>query len=256
LKSFETYKEEVILDYKAKKEKGSLPFNLQNPTPANLKKECISIFPARHLKAHEFTFPALFGNKDNVADYLKAFESSDPDIFRPLNTFLRRDTEVGTNDRNIYLLAWLIDFEPEVSAFKPEPAPTNPPRTTSASPFDFKKLIVPLVIALVTGVIIYIGSTGSKDECMYWDGDQYNSIACEQRADGIVIVDLDTFRLAHLKRIKNPGSIQLRDIGKVHYSTVGGVPEFYTMGGENPTDTAKRLLPLSRGMYEKYINKK
>lgn len=242
MKSFETYKTEVILDYKAKKEKGLLPFNLQNPTPAKIKRECIDIFPTRHLKAHEFTFPALFGDKDNEADYLSAFESSDPDIFRPLNKFLREDTEVGTNDRNIYLLAWLIDFVPKSSL------PTPPP------PFDFKRLIVPIII--VIGVIIFIKMIWPKDECMYWDGDQYQTIACEQRADGIIIVNLDTFRQAHLKRIKNPESIKLRDIGKVHYSTVGGVPEFYTMGGENPTDTAKRLLPLTRGMYEKYINKK
>jgi len=253
LKSFETYKEEVILDYKAKKEKGLLPFNLQNPTPANLKKECISIFPSRHPKAHEYTFRALFGDKDNIEDYLSSFENADPDIFRPLNAFIRRDTKVGTNKRNIYLLAWLIGFESETSDGTLVRDQGKPPGTTPP-PFDFKRLILPVII--VIGVIIFIKVIWPKDECMYWDGDQYQTIACEQKADGIVIVNLDTFRRAHLKRIKNLESIKLRDIGKVHYSTVGGVPEFYTMGGENPADTAKRLLPLTRGMYEKYINKK
>lgn len=111
------------------------------------------------------------------------------------------------------------------------------------------------IIAFFAAVIIIVGSyfIYDKPQCMYWDGEQYQSIDCDQKVDGATIVALDTFRLAHLKRIKNIALITRNDIGKIHYSKINGKVEFYTTGGENPADSRKRLLPMSEHMYVEYV---
>jgi hypothetical protein len=50
--------------------------------------------------------------------------------------------------------------------------------------------------------------------------------------------------------------ITRNSIGIVHYSKINGKVEFYTTGGTNPEDTARRLLPLTEYMFEKYIANK
>lgn len=91
---------------------------------------------------------------------------------------------------------------------------------------------------------------------MEWDKDHYESIACDQKVNGSVVVALDTSRLSHLKKITNIKSITRSDLRKVYYSKIDGTVEFYTTGGENPTDNRRRLLPMTEHMYEKYVLQK
>ena len=282
---FKEYRETVFAAYKKKEEQEDLSINLQHLKPSKLRDESQIVYHERPLPKDDDTIRSFFGSKGEKNDYEQNINNFNIEKFKPLIKYLNGETAI-TDDKNIELLAWLIDFNPRpYAAWKKKNVSDNESSekvidvsSTTVEVFDtqvkdddvdhisekeededdngklwgIKSLLLDITILLVVLCFLYI----LRPRCMYWDGDQYQTIACEQRADGIVIVNLDTFRLAHLKRIKNPESIKLRDIGKVHYSTIAGVPEFYTMGGENPTDTAKRLLPLSRGMYEKYINKK
>jgi len=137
LKRFEDYKDAVIEAYQKKKREGSLPANLDRHTVASLKKECLNEFPVRYSNKDRETFNSLFGPAENSEEYFQKIKASDPDIFKPLNNFLRGNTD-DTKDRNIHLLAWLIDFEPR--PFKPVDAyllgnnNDAPPKPVSGTP--------------------------------------------------------------------------------------------------------------------------
>ncbi|MET4141091.1 hypothetical protein [Pedobacter sp. UYP1] len=119
-------------------------------------------------------------------------------------------------------------------------------------PTKFNKAVISFVAVLViVGGSYFFYDTNTQ--CMYWNGDEYQSVTCDQNIEGIHVIPKDASRLKQLKRIKNIAEITREDIGKVHYSKVNGQVEFYTAGGENPTDSRKRLLPLSEHMFIEYI---
>lgn len=318
LKRFEDYKQEVILTYKKRRDEGTLPHNLRHLTTANMKKECLSVFPKRYSEKDEDTFKTLLSEERNSAEeYFKKINTVNPDIFRPLCNFLKGNT-TNTQNRNIELLAWLIDYQPrphvEVDIYKllqteseslankreqsakkeseedntvdiveetkeefPEPASTltinglldnrslDNDQKTGNGKFGFPRKFNKAVISFFAAFVIVGGSYffyDKSNQCMYWNGDEYLTVACDQKIEGANILPRDTFRLKQLKRIKNISEITRGDIGKIYYSKVNGKVEFYTMGGavnvdtssiENPTDSRKRLLPLSEHMYIEYV---
>jgi len=315
LKRFEDYKLEVIRTYEKKKSEGNLPPNLLRHTPAKLKRECMDEFSNRYLDSDQHTFTSLFGKGNSKVEFLKLVKDSNPDLFRPLNTYLRRNTTGGTHDRNIELLAWLIDFKERphqgVDPYELVDSEWNSPSTMKENisteikfseekseleeeligseikidsaekkiekekqrgltiidddpqnvdkgifgiPPKFNKTILAFFATLVLLIGVYICyRVFYNPQCMYWDKDHYQPIDCDQKVDGATIIAVDTASLKHLKRITNLSSITINDIGKVHYSKVDNKVEFYTTGGDNPTDHRKRLLPLSKHMYEKYV---
>ncbi|MCF3110243.1 hypothetical protein LL912_15775 [Niabella sp. CC-SYL272] len=52
----------------------------------------------------------FFGEGDDQVAVLKAIKKCETDKFKPLRNFLKKETE-STDDKNIELLAWLIDFK-------------------------------------------------------------------------------------------------------------------------------------------------
>lgn len=317
LNSFEDYKKEVILAYEKKKKEGTLAPNLQRHTPARLKKECMNVFPARYSEKDSRTFTALFTKGNNAEEYLQMIRSSDPDIFRPLNNFLKGTTAFIREEANIEILAWLIDFQPrphrygdmynvhtnqrESELLDPVVLPVTDRivdlhndslpyeldknesidtldndkglkeeyKEGTLTPFypgqkndwilgiplKFKKTITAFFAVLIVLSCSYIYYEMSEHQCMYWDGEKYQSIAYDQKVEGAVIVALDTFRLAHLKKITSHSLITPNDIGKVYYSKTDGKVEFYTSGGDNPEDSCKRLLPMTEYIFKKYVLK-
>jgi len=259
-KRFEDYKQEVILAYKKKKNEGTLPPNLRDPTTANLKNECLAVFHNRYAEKDSETFKALYGERNSGAEYLQKIRITGADKFKPLDLFLKKNTERGTHNRNIELLAWLIDYEPrpyKQGDLIPEPpsiAIEEKPGLFMILP-KFKKTAIAFCAVLVVVTGSYIAYISGQHECMYWDGNQYQSIACDQKIDGAAVIAMDTANFAHVKRITNLSKININDIGKVYYSKVNGKVEFYTGKGENPKDTRKRLLPMTNYIYEKYVLK-
>lgn len=286
MKRFEDYKKEVITAYKLRRDKGDLPPNLQRHTPASLKKECLDIFYERYSAPDNSTFAAFFNKQNDADQYFRRIQSADPDIFKPLNSFLRKNTEAGTHDRNIELLAWLIDFQSRphrpASFYGQERQESDTPQQEIDTP---QEIVEPAKLALVDhidqinaptpqipkaflkyGLSLWVGAFlllagilgaysfyGESEQCMYWNGKQYQKLACSQKIPGKTIIALDTFRLSTFRRIENLKNINVHDIGKVHYSKVNGHLDFYTTGGENPNDHRKRLLPMSALIYEKYV---
>jgi len=109
---FDDYKKDIIRAYTALKNENKLSPNLLRHTPAKLKQECIDMFPERYSDKDRNTFTAFFGKKDSVAEYFRELDLSNPSLFKPLNTFLKNTEAIATSDKNIELLAWLIDYQP------------------------------------------------------------------------------------------------------------------------------------------------
>lgn len=106
---FSDYKANVLFTYKKLRDSDQLKPNLARSTPAKLKSECSTVFSERYRKEDEITMRTFFGGQPNEAAYIDAIKKFDVDKFRPLDKFIKggiRDTE----DKNIELLAWLIDY--------------------------------------------------------------------------------------------------------------------------------------------------
>ena len=130
----------------------------------------------------------------------------------------------------------------------------------------FKKAIVSfiLIIATGSGAYLFLGTKpqtsnmpqsfmSRNGNCMYWTGEQYQPISCDQKVSDTPIVPLDTVILAQLKKITNPDTITTQCLGKVWYVKINGEPEFYTSNGFHPVYTDKRLRPITPYIINKYV---
>lgn len=308
---FDDYKEVVLLDYKKKRKANAISPNLSLPTPAKLKAECLIVYKERKLSKDENILRSFFGSKDNATDYSQRILKFDIDKFRPLINFLKGRTN-ETEQKNIQLLAWLIDFEPRPYIYGEtyevgieEELGTesfiNSKHTESrgsvtlqvnqdASPFsgvenqniDESKIIPqrsrPLIIkiaswktrlsqsrvrsAVISFIAVVVASSGAylllstkNQQCMYWTGDHYQAIACDQKIGDTSIIALDSTKIAHLKKITRQDTLTQNSMGKVWYSKIDGKLEFYTSTGFHPVHNERRLRPITPYILDKYIFK-
>jgi hypothetical protein len=84
---------------------------LAQSTPANIRRECATVYQERYEKKDEPMLRAFFGPEEHGRKFLAAIQGFDIDRFRPLNKYLRNPDENRISDRNLQLLAWLIDFK-------------------------------------------------------------------------------------------------------------------------------------------------
>jgi hypothetical protein len=108
---FSDYKIEVVECYKKMRVKGSLSLNLLSPTPSKLKNECLMVFQSGRTKNDIAILRQFFGHREDESDYARAIKKIETDKFRPLVNFLKEQTG-DTDDKNIELLSWLIDYSP------------------------------------------------------------------------------------------------------------------------------------------------
>lgn len=101
----------ILKEYRKKQIDGTLSSNLMQPTPANLRTECLTICGQQFLKKDEKVLKDFFGQFENVSGCLKLIDSFDVSKFKALINYLK-GTSSETNLKNMELLAWLIDFEP------------------------------------------------------------------------------------------------------------------------------------------------
>lgn len=118
-----------------------------------------------------------------------------------------------------------------------------------------QKGIVAFSIAAIIAVSLYIWFTQTRQQCMYWTGSHYEVIACNLNKTNVSVVALDTFKVAHLKKITLPDTITAYSIKKVYYSKINGKIEFYTYSGVHPLDNGKILRPMTEYILNKYVLK-
>ncbi|MFT3979243.1 MAG: hypothetical protein QM687_02150 [Ferruginibacter sp.] len=110
----------VIAAYHDKRLNNQLSPLLAQPTPAGIRKECATVYQERFDRKDEPMFRAFFGPVDQAKKFLAHIENFEVDKFRPLDSFLKEENKKGFlkeevkkgfTNRNLELLAWLIDFK-------------------------------------------------------------------------------------------------------------------------------------------------
>lgn len=114
---YQDYLDDIVRNYKIQAGNASLPQRLIRPTPAGIKKECQAAFQVRFQNRDLRMLTAFFSAESDHAAIAKAINRCDIDRFKPLCNFLKRDART-TDDLNIELLGWLIDFPNR--PYKPE----------------------------------------------------------------------------------------------------------------------------------------
>ena len=289
------YERLVMDDYQRKKSDSILSSLLIHPTRAKLKRECERLCKGELLKKDEKVIREFCEDWDNTRTCLQIIKDCDVDKFRPLVNFLKGNTE-NTDHRNIYLLAWLIDFsdrpfvdgkkyelpeDTQVDAEEPEPPTYN---YIDETPFpvkdgkpnngteeavrnslaniedvkpkrNFRKVLLTCVLLAATGAAGYLWyNRPVNGACMYWAKDHFQQIPCNQPVPNVLVIALDTARLANFRKITNVSTITRQDIGRLWYSKINNEVEFFTAAGEHPVVIGRRLKPVTNYIIGKYCD--
>jgi hypothetical protein len=105
------YKSLILLKYKNDCKAQRLSLSLSRPTPGSLRAECATLCKYRFDKKDQQILRNFFGQHDNQKAYIQAIEGFDIDKFKPLLNFINGKTG-DTDQKNIELLAWLLDIQP------------------------------------------------------------------------------------------------------------------------------------------------
>jgi len=285
---FIDYQTLVLEDYKRKQEGNTLSQRLIHLTPANLKAECRAVCEERYNRKDEQLLSVFFGRQDDRDAYIAAIDRLNTNRFKPLVNFLRGEVST-TKEKNIELLAWLIDFdrrpfrhgeryekdetekkekvaveeadtgEQTGPSASPEILPLVsagiPQKQKTSKPGDKLRLVVVVLSLIIIAVVLYLilrrqPQTGN---CMYWTGDHYQEISCKVKMRGTLVIAYDSVRLNTLRKITTPDTITERAIGKVWYIKMDNELEFYTADGFHPVQIHRKLKPVSKYIICKYI---
>ncbi|MGJ1195825.1 hypothetical protein ACR777_05565 [Sphingobacterium spiritivorum] len=277
--TFANYQKVIISLYAEKKTNGSLPFGPLEMTPAKLRDECIRVCQERPDDNDISTLRLFFGPGANIWSYQNIIEDGDIEKFKPLINYLRGSTR-STNTINIELLAWLIDFTPrpyskwkiesrsnnrEITSDPPEDLPpgeeeTEPGDTVSPGPKKpwFKRNIKQTALSLMAATTLcggtYMFAYNGSQGCMYWTGDRYKSVPCQEKVEGATVLALDSAKLLNFRKINVPDTLTISSINNLWYTKITvDSAEFYTGSGFHPLFPEKRLKPVTPYILNKYV---
>lgn len=106
---YQDYLDDIIRHYRRGAGDAGLPQRLIRPTPANIREECLAVCQSRFDKKDLRVLTAFFAVVNDQDAMLKVIDRCDIDRFKPLVNYLKKKTN-ATDDLNVELLAWLIDF--------------------------------------------------------------------------------------------------------------------------------------------------
>ncbi|RZJ82545.1 MAG: hypothetical protein EOO47_00155 [Flavobacterium sp.] len=302
---FEDYPDQVLATYLKKKKDGALSRYLNNPTTANLKRECLSVYDKRYTPKDDDILSLFFNIDEITNDFRKNILDVSVGSFRALSNHLK-GSQAKTHERNTELLAWLIDFKPRPSIrfyklinnqkvdsksrpntpiilslnlsiyqkgakyihFSPPPYAIYQFEKIKKKPkkalgkfntmlqFCSTKKVRNITVAtiLITGAALAgIINEQPIPQCMYWTGERYQPIFCNQKVGNTPIIAIDTFKVTNLKRITRPDTLTKFSIGKVWHITIErDSVQFYTSGGNYPLNSGKELKLSSHYILNKY----
>jgi hypothetical protein len=275
------YVQFVTQSYQYKKNDGSLAARLREPTPANVRAECVDVCTARFERGDEETLKNFFGFCATREDYIQKIRKFDIDKFRQL-VKLMKNGSIDTDQKNIELLAWLLNltprpYNPQENYSLPEaeisPAAQveenkdvetkgeiiiaeEPPLPEPVSNTRSRRRTILTLSIMVTISILSVTFLTSRDQCMYWTGDHYQPISCEQKFSDTLVIAYDAEKIRHFKKITDWRSINGGSIGKLWYVKIDGKIEFYTADGFHPTEIQYRLRPVTSYIINKYVTDK
>ncbi|SFW48099.1 hypothetical protein [Chitinophaga sancti] len=273
---FIDYQSAVLKDYERKKADNVLSNRLIQPTSAGLRDECYAVCKERHTIKDEKVLRDFFEKQESAKDYLIAINNHEVDKFKPLANFLKGQVR-STKPVNIELLAWLIDFKPrpwehgknydniEFGKVEEEIQPTVavesikgidiPPLPYKSGKIKPATLLLILILVGAFGYIIWsIIFVPYHERCMYWAGDHYVPVSCNQQFRDTIAIAYDPLKMENFRRITTPDTITTNAIGRVWYYKENNILEYYTADGYHPVKNYKKLKPLTAYIISKYIH--
>lgn len=255
------YLKDILSTYEKKKQEMALSIRLSNPTPANIRLECISIYRTRHKPTEdkiltEFVTP----DKDGKLS-LKSFDSVNAETFKQVPRIIKGEVP-NPGLKYIELIAWLIDFNPRPSLIYY----TTKKNKKKLDILILKPIYTILLIIAISGLALLLlitrkenpdnskFNTSLKQHCMYWLIDHYEPVDCNKTMRGIPIMPYNSHIMANLKKIMLPDTLTKFSLEKVWYSRINGHYEYFTDSGMHPIDTVKRLRPLTTNILQKYTS--
>lgn len=106
---FPDYQQMIMQAYERKKVNNTLPHGLMHLTPAKLKDECLKRCTKDVNKRDEKIIRDFCGDLNDARNCYAIIQRCETDKFRPLVNYLKEKSG-STDEKNIELLAWLIDF--------------------------------------------------------------------------------------------------------------------------------------------------
>lgn len=279
---FQEYRQQVYDTYQEMRREGQLSIYLKNPTPRHLKEACLIALSSHYQKTDELILKGFFGDSQDYAILIRRF---DIDKFKPLVNFLKGRTQ-NTDDKNVELLAWLIDYKERPYKFDYAPNQhqnTNlkdiPEAMLSTYSSEMKRhsnsereqLLkssqlhpIPMffkrglpwalgILIIVCSTLWYKNHQTSKNQCMYWAEDHFVSIPCDQQLPNVQAIALDTFRLHHQSKIIHPDTLSKEEMEGLWYDKINNEIEFFRLGGTHPEHPEKQLKPVTDYIIKKYI---
>ncbi|RZM30448.1 MAG: hypothetical protein EOO88_00830 [Pedobacter sp.] len=266
------YQESVVTAYQNLKNESRLSMNLAHPSTANLRDECLRKISQGFTDSDEKVIRSFFGLPDDNNEYSKTIGSVDVDIFRQLVKVLNGQP-LKTDQKNIELLAWLIDYQPRPSTefyANPRTLPDEITGGTIVTGKNSTTLNIKILI-LIVGMSILLTWSGAfllwrngyiidsinypeNAKCMHWVGNRYELIDCNEKSVRSGIIPLDPVKLSRFRRIMLRDTLTRNSLGKVWCANVGKDAVFFTDSGTNPIDSSKRLRSMTPYMLAKYAS--
>ncbi|WP_090974892.1 hypothetical protein [Parapedobacter composti] len=271
----------------------SLPGELENPSPANLKIYCLKLVNGLSREDKQ-TFTEFFNPFNEDVDLATRIEKFDLDKLKPLQHFITgRTTKPKENIAK--LAAVLIDFHPrpyskwrdaanssipdDIAIEKDNSGDADVPHTegdglgaevkpavgdmppsekkSGEKPSKFNvwlKLWKPVLYGTVALTIVAAALSSARKQCMYWKVDRYVPVHCHEKIADVEIIPVDRDMVKRFRKITQPDTLTLNSVGKVWYGKpTPDSAEFYTMAGSFPKDRRKELKPASEYIIKKYV---
>lgn len=119
-------------------------------------------------------------------------------------------------------------------------------------------LIILCLAAMLVGAGVYLALKFTSDTppegCMYWAGDHYERISCNEKKANALIIAYDAERLEHFRKINTPDTITYRSIGRVWYIKLDGNIEYFTADGYHPVQIHRKLHPITEYIIRTYLH--
>lgn len=272
LPRFESFQQAVVTSYRDRKSGHALPTELESPTPAKLKRYSLQLLANRPSRADEPVLQQFFGplrEGDGIEEAMRRF---DIEKFKPLIRYLDGKTTT-TDEKNIKLLAWLIDFQPRpyerwpgtegnLVADDPLPAPTPVMETpTDTGSPSSKKGVTRQAGWVLAGVlalfaVAYYWFMPPNHQCMYWHEDRYVRVACDSDVPGTWVIAMDEHLLDNFRKITRTDTLGPPHVNRVWYSKIDNTVEFFTAPGMHPTQPDRALRVASAYIIRQYAGQR
>ena len=277
---FDEFQQEVLAKYRDLRDRHELPSGLENLKRSNLRRCALWVLANKYNRKDDEVIKQFFDRENRYTNHEERIRRFELDKFRSLISFLKGECE-RTDDWNIKILAWLIDFEPrpysewrrirsagsgttvyddgEDIGEGSTPLPPKPPPTPlkPETPLTTYKLFGYIAgITLLAGLVAYfvIGRPECLDkQCMYWFNDRYVAVCCGKQLPGVAIVAINPHELEHFRKITRPDTLTAELANKVWYSKIDNNVEFFTApAAHHPVHPGRPIKPATAYIIEKY----